>query len=79
MNEMRTMRQTNTIKQQYIEKIQEEKGEMVASINPVAIELSKKTLANRKKAQKKKEKKKTEKGATEAVENKEEEEIVVDN
>jgi trans-2-enoyl-CoA reductase len=60
MNEMRTMRHTNTVKQQYIEKIQEEKGEMDASVNPVAVELSKKTLANRKKAQKKKEKKKAE-------------------
>jgi hypothetical protein len=57
MNEMRTMRNSNSIKQQYIEKIQEEKGAMAASVNPVAIELSKKTLANRKKAQKKKEKK----------------------
>jgi hypothetical protein len=61
MNEMRTMRNSNTVKQQYIEKIQEEKGEMIASVNPVAIELSKKTLANRKKAQKKKQKKQTEK------------------
>jgi magnesium-transporting ATPase (P-type) len=61
MNEMRTMRHTNTVKQQYIEKIQEEKGPMAASVNPVAVELSKKTLANRKKAQKKKEKKKAEK------------------
>ncbi len=61
MNEMRTMRHTNTVKQQYIEKIQEEKGAMAASINPVAVELSKKTLANRKKAQKKKEKKKADK------------------
>jgi hypothetical protein len=59
MNEMRTMRNNNTVKQQYIEKIQEEKGAMQASVNPVAVELSKKTLANRKKAQKKKEKKKT--------------------
>ncbi len=61
MNEMRTMRHTNTVKQQYIEKIQEEKGAMAASVNPVAVELSKKTLANRKKAQKKKEKKKADK------------------
>ena len=61
MNEMRTMRNSNSVKQQYIEKIQQEKGEMAASVNPVAIELSKKTLANRKKAQKKKEKKKPEK------------------
>jgi hypothetical protein len=61
MIEMRTMRHTNSIKQQYIEKIQEEKGAMAASVNPVAVELSKKTLANRKKAQKKKEKKKAEK------------------
>jgi hypothetical protein len=64
MNEMRTMRNSNSVKQQYIEKIQEEKGAMVASVNPVAIELSKKTLANRKKAQKKKEKKKAEKEQT---------------
>ena len=64
MNEMRTMRHNNTVKQQYIEKIQEEKGAMQASVNPVAVELSKKTLANRKKAQKKKEKKKAEKEET---------------
>jgi hypothetical protein len=61
MNELRTMRNSNSVKQQYIDKIQEEKGAMVASVNPVAVELSRKTLANRKKAQKKKEKKKAEK------------------
>ena len=79
LNENRIMRQNNTLKQQYLEKIQEEKGAMAASVNPVAVELSKKTLANRKKAQKKKEKKKAEKEAIEKeTEDNTKEEINVD-
>jgi hypothetical protein len=56
MIEMRMMRGTNSVKRQYIEEM-ESKGQQSQVIEQV----SKKTLANRKKAQKKKDKKKNEK------------------
>jgi hypothetical protein len=57
MNEMRMMRGSNNTKKQYMEEM-ESKGQQPQVIEQV----SKKTLANRKKAQKKKDKKKSESG-----------------
>jgi hypothetical protein len=63
MNEMRMMRGSNNTKRQYMEEM-ESKGQQ----SPLIEQVSKKTLANRKKAQKKKDKKKNEKEMNEGVE-----------
>jgi hypothetical protein len=62
MNEMRMMRGSNNTKKQYMEEM-ESKGQQPQIIEQV----SKKTLANRKKAQKKKDKKKNEKEMNEGT------------